>query len=247
MTRFYITRPENQAFELMQKLEAYTQKFNVGYEFEHWPIFKTLDIQLSGQAQSWLYNFDEYNYVFVASKYAANQLLDYLDERWPMLPMGPEFVCPGSATASVLGHTDRIISYPNNKMDSDAVLKMSMFADEALIDSKKWLIVSGQGGLRKIQTHLNKHTQHVDELDLYQRIELKKPPQNTPVTGDVVIVTSAETLEQVESLLKKKTHDLVLWVSSDRIKQKANKWKSILIMKNALDQTILETVENYEC
>ncbi|MCJ8311365.1 MAG: uroporphyrinogen-III synthase [Saccharospirillaceae bacterium] len=242
MTRFFITRPENQAFELMQKLEVFRQK----YAFEHWPIFKIEDIELSDHASSWLYNFDEYDYVFVASKYAAQLLLDYLDERWPMLPLGPEYVCPGSGTASVLMHIDRVISYPNKKMDSDGVLNMSMFSSERLTEPKKWLITSGEGGRRKIQSYLNEHKQQVDELDLYQRIKLNQPPVNLPQKGDVVVVTSSETLEQVELLLKHKTQDLVLWVSSERIKQKAKNWQSIAIIQNALDQTILQAVEDYE-
>ena len=131
MIRFFITRPENQAIELMQSLDAHAHKF----QFEHWPVFKTQNIELSGQAQSWIYNFDEYDYVFVASKYAATQLLDHLDERWPMLPMGPEFICPGSGSAKALDQTDRIISYPNKKMDSDGVLNMSMFTNEASLKS----------------------------------------------------------------------------------------------------------------
>jgi len=242
MTRFFITRPENQAFELMQKLEAQNPELN----FEHWPIFNIQDLELTGQAQSWLYNFDEYDYVFVASKHAANLLLGHLDERWPMLPLGPEFVCPGSGTASAFSHTQQITSYPNTQMDSDAVIKMSMFTDEALATKKKWLLVSGNGGRRKVNRYLKEHDQQIDELNLYKRNALQQLPEHSVQSGDVVVVTSRDTLEQVEWLLKNDTQKLNLWVCSERIKEKAKNWQSISIIPNALDQTILQAVNDYE-
>jgi len=244
MIQIFITRPEAHAFDLMQRLEG--QFDNNHYKFVHWPIFKVKNLRLSGQAQTWLYEFDGYDYVFVASKHAATLLLEYLDERWPMLPFGPEFICPGSGTAAILSSSGLITHAPKTKMDSEGVLNLPMFASDMLDREKKWLIVSGVGGRRKIQDYLLDNKQIVNELDLYERQAINQMPSAQFKENDIVVVTSSESLSNIEAQLLKGIEICNLWVSSNRIKEQAGNWKSIFVMKNALDETILQAINDYE-
>ncbi|BCE01159.1 uroporphyrinogen-III synthase [Marinicellulosiphila megalodicopiae] len=243
MSQIFITRPEGQADELMHLLN---QSKHNSKSFVHWPLCKIENIELTGKGQTWLYEFDLYDYVFVVSKHAAYLLCEFLDERWPMLPIGPEFICPGSGTASVLKKYGIIAKFPDQQMDSEGVLNLAMFTDESLSENKKWLVVSGKGGRRKISAKLMEHNQQIDELDLYERILKQNLPNKAFNKNDVIVITSKESLIQAQKLLGDRTQQLNLWVPSNRIKQSAQNWQNVLIMKNASDQTIIQTVESHE-
>lgn len=211
--RVLVTRPAQQAEKLCRLIEA---EGGVALRLPLLtiePVTNFADAQrrLAGGHGTWI--FTSANAVRHAQALIANA--------WPA-----QIAAVGPATAIALaGAGQNAALLPVTGASSDALLEMPEFQD---VRGQRILIVTGEGGLQQLEQVLTARGASVERAEVYRRVPLPYPPE--AITGalrksDVIVVTSAEALEQLSRLtpdasrltLFKKT----LVVSSARVVEKA--------------------------
>ncbi|GLQ33065.1 uroporphyrinogen-III synthase [Litoribrevibacter albus] len=162
--KFLITRAEPHASQLAAALNA------KAISTEAVPVMSIAPVELSGAARSRLMNLDLYDSVIVISANAAELLAAHLDQYWPQLPVGIEWVAIGQATANMLASelgelsSDQI--HVPDGTDSEALMQLPVFQQ---VSGAKVLLVKGEGGRDVIHQTLSERGASVTELVLYQR------------------------------------------------------------------------------
>ena len=93
------------------------------------------------------------------------------------------------------------------------------------IDNRKFLIVKGSGGLNDIYKFLKKSDVFSEEINVYERIELKdyKDLKNKFNSADAIIFPSVYAIEIFLREIHTKNTNIKLFCVSDRILQELNK------------------------
>jgi len=163
--KFLITRSEPTASPLANALRK------LGVETLSVPVMAIEPLPLIGEGRTHLLNLDTFDVVVVISVNAAESLSEYIDQYWPQLPIGIQWVAIGKATADALANCIPEIDFKEIKVpdgtDSEALLKLDEFQN---IMSKKVLLAKGQGGRDLIRDTLTARGAKVSELPLYQRL-----------------------------------------------------------------------------
>lgn len=201
--------------------------------------------------------FDEYQKAIFISQNAVNYGMQWIDQYWPELPSGVEFLAIGRATAELLNHNEQgllMVSLldPNNAaMNSEALL-----SDPRLhhIQGEKIVIFRGQGGRQYLGEQLRQRGAHVDYCELYQRKCVSTTPQplNTAYRYSqhqvITVVHSGETLNNVCSSID--ANDLawmkqqVLLLPGDRVAKQAQAlgFTECIVAKNATHDSMIEAL-----
>ena len=191
---------------------------------------------------SQLFNLDTYQFVIFVSKNAARLGAELIDECWPMLPVGIQWLGIGKGTTDTLKqlHIPAITS-PGH--DTEAMLT---WLKPAKMRDQKVLIVRGQGGRPDLASGLESRGASVDTLEIYQRA--------TPIYDaqtfffleepDVIWTTSGESLNNLTQQIQQLSPNLMnttLFVPSERVAEHArsNGWRRVICAQGADDQSLI--------
>jgi uroporphyrinogen-III synthase len=216
----WLTRPEGQGAELRAALEA------LGAEVKLLPLLLIKPLPPSPADRQKLIDLDRYDLVFFVSTNAATFGLDAIAQWWPQYPVGIRNFAVGPGTAAVLTKHGLEVSYPAERMSSEALLALPALQN---IAGKRALIVRGAGGREIIAESLRARGAAVDYAELYERAlpshapaALQELVASMPFTS--VVVSSAEALANLKTLCagvsSQWTH-LPLVVSSPRLAEHA--------------------------
>ena len=236
----WLTRPAAQVAVLQTQLQQ------AGAEVFCLPLLLIEPVQLTGVNRQRLMDLDRYDLVFFVSSNAAALGLDAIFSYWPQYPVGLQNFAVGPGTAAVLQKHGLEVSYPVERMSSEAMLALPALQD---INGKKALIVRGVGGREILAEGLLARGASVDYAELYER----RPPQYPAdyLLGQyqqqrphMVVISSGESLDNLHSLFE----PLGLWnalplaVSSERLQEHARKLGNFaqLLLPGASDAAILE-------
>lgn len=197
---------------------------------------------------SQLFNLDLYQFAIFVSKNAARIGAEAIDECWPMLPVGVQWLGIGQGTTRALNkYGIPAISNPGN--NTEAMLE---WLKPVKMREQKVLIVRGSGGRPDLAKGLEQRGAIVDYLELYKR----HTPEYTAQTflflehPDVIWATSGESLENLTKyidLYAPELKKLTLFVPSERVAQQANafQWHNVICADGADDTSLIAATKQH--
>lgn len=194
----------------------------LGAELVELPLLDILPLQPSQADKEKLVNLDRYDLVFYVSTNAARIGLDAINQWWPQYPAHIRNFAVGPGTAAVLEQQGLRVSYPEQRMTSEAMLALPELQE---ISGNKALIVRGVGGREIIAEGLVARGATVDYAELYDRAVPKHDPAWLQqllqhAWPDAVVISSGEALENLQHMLaplSAQWQQLPLAVSSPRL------------------------------
>lgn len=173
-----VTRPAHQAKNLLQQLRQH------GAEPVAFPLLTISNITESDKnyhlVKQQIMDLDLYQHVIFISPNAVHSGYDWIDQYWPQLPIGVNWLAIGKQSAATLSNYG-IDAYHNPLgYDSEALLTTPALQN---ITGEKILIMRGEGGREKLATELRARGAEVSYAELYRR--------ETPIYEDGEV---AETL-----------------------------------------------------
>lgn len=236
----WLTRPAGQGTELRAALEQ------AGASIRMLPLLDIKALTPSLADRQKLIDLDRYDLVFYVSTNAATFGLDAIAQWWPQYPLGIRNFAVGPGTAAVLERQGLSVSYPRERMSSEALLALPDLQD---IGGNKALIVRGAGGREIIAEGLRARGVTVDYVELYERaLPVYAPPVLQALlrdaAPDAVVISSAEALANLKTLfapLGAAWTQLSLVVSSPRLGAEATAlgFQSIAVIEGASDAAIM--------
>ena len=181
----------------------------------------------AAQVRNQIMNLDLYCAVIVVSKHAARIGGDWIDQYWPQLPIGIEWLAIGKATANVLAGYDIHAGTSELGIDSEALLNHPALSAEK-IAHQRILIMRGDSGRDLLADTLRQRGAQVDYCDLYHRQavtypieEIKNGVLQAPLSG--ILINNGEALLHLCSLVGRSITltETTLVVPSQRIAQLA--------------------------
>jgi len=249
-----VTRPEHQAENLSRLIE---QQCGIAVRF---PTLEIVSKDDTDQIKSKLANLDRFQWVIFISANAVNFALKANSGKIDRIPPPPPpfskvgpggFAAIGQATAQAMKTAGLPVDLvPEKGYNSEALLAMPQLQQ---VEGQNFLIVRGEGGREQLAATLRSRGAEVDYLEVYKRVIPKI--DSSPVIElleqhrlDVIIVTSAEALQNLSFMLGEKNIKLLslipLVVVSDRIRCIATDmgFNRIIVADSPTDAAILETV-----
>ncbi len=249
-----VTRPEHQAENLSRLIEA---DGGVAIRF---PTLEIAPLDATDKIINTLANLDDYHWVIFISANAVNFALKAnggkIGQFIPSHPlltkrMAGRFAAVGQATANAMKMAGLPVGIvPENGYNSEALLAMPQLQH---IEGQRCLIVRGEGGLEQLANSLLNRGAKVNYLEVYKRVT--PDIDNSPVAKllqqhrlDVITVTSAEALQNLNVMLGEKNNKLLLLIPlvvvSDRIRQIAADmgFNRIAVTDSPSDAAVLKTV-----
>lgn len=181
------------------------------------PMLKIEPVADSAGLRSTIASLDEYDDVIFVSANAARLGIDRLQAWWPQWPAKLRWFAVGDATASVLGEFDLPALTPAEP-SSEGLLSMP---ELERLDSRKVLIVRGEGGREVLRdgliargakvTYLETYTRTAVQLDTMQRAELET------LCPLIAVVYSGETVSALNRNIEGFEKGVTVIVASERI------------------------------
>jgi uroporphyrinogen-III synthase len=239
--RVLVTRPAHlQQGALSRLTEA-------GYEPVSLPLLQIEPIDIDAPESGWIrtavLNLDLYSKVIFISRNAARIAAELIDQYWPQLPVGVEWIAIGQSTANELRHLD-IEAVVNSGIDSEALLDASQLQELA---GQRILLLKGVGGRELLQQQLEARGAQVDAAELYQRTPCSytatQLTERIAQPAEAVLLTSGESLQAYDALTMPKS--LLLVVPSERVAQQAHRlgYTDISTATGASDDAMLAALE----
>lgn len=218
--RIWLTRPQEQVQDLQRSLQEF------GATVLSLPLLAITPLTPGQADKHKLLNLDQYDLVFYVSTNAAKIGLDAIAQWWPQYPAHILNFAVGPSTAAVLSERGLQVSFPTERMSSEAMLALPELQQ---IAGSKALIVRGVGGREIIAEGLLARGARVDYVELYQRscpafdpVWLRERIQQD--RPDAIVISSAEALDNLKQLFAPLIVDwqaLPLLVSSPRLAEHA--------------------------
>jgi len=224
-----VTRPEHQAQSLITQLRA------AGAEPIPLPLLKILPISEADpeyhQVKQQILDLDLFQHVIFISPNAVHFGYEWIDQYWPQLPLGVQWLAIGKQSSALLNNYGIDAYHSPLGYDSEALL-----ASPALqqVTGDNILIMRGQGGREKLATELRARGAEVSYAELYRRecpeytaAEIAEVLTSQPL--DAVLISSGAGLDNLLSLMQRPDKQLRadsllschLIVPSERIKRAA--------------------------
>ena len=221
-----------------------------GYECISLPLLSITPIDIdsaeAGFVRSRILDLDLYAKVIFISRNAARIGADLIDQYWPQLPLGVEWIAIGQGTADELSQVG-IDALVNQGVDSEALLDAPQLQD---LSDQRILLVKGVGGRDLLRQTLESRGANVDEIEIYRRTPCDYTDtelhERMRAPLDAILLTSGEALAAFDQLNLKQRHSLVLIVPSERIAQLARErgYPNIQISSGASDSAMLDALES---
>jgi len=240
--RVMVTRPAHLQQGAIQRL---TQ---AGYEPVSLPLLQITPIEIDTSAassvRSHILNLDLYSQVIFISRNAARIGADLIDQYWPQLPVGVEWIAIGQGTADELSQAG-IQAEINPGIDSEALLDSSQLQE---LGDQRILLIKGVGGRELLQQELERRGAKVDPIAVYHRsacvyTDTELNAQLAEAV-DAILLTSGEALSALEQLNLPWRHQCLLIVPSERIATQASEmnYQNVQIAAGASDSAMLDAL-----
>ncbi len=251
--RILVTRPIHQASGQAELLAG------LGFEPVLLPLLEITPVDESDPGFSLLktriMDLDLYHFVIFISANAVNTGIDLIDQYWPQLPVGIEWLAIGKQTAGKLHEFGISATKSAAGYDSEALLSLPQLQQ---MDGKKVLIMRGAGGRETLAEQLIQRGARVDYADLYRRrLPDYTSGQISSTIGDarpdVILITSGEAVSNLDQLITK--HHLgalkhtTLVVPSERVARIAGELGYTRVItasgpdNQAMAETVLSTID----
>ncbi|MEH6575596.1 MAG: uroporphyrinogen-III synthase [Amphritea sp.] len=199
--RILVTRPNHQAGEQAALLKQ------LGAEPVLFPLLEITPTDTSGDdyplLKSRILDLDLYQKIIFISANAVHYGVELIDQYWPQLPVGIEWLAIGKKTASALQRYDIHAQHAPNGYNSEALLAAQCLQNVA---EQRILIMRGRNGRETLAETLRKRGALVDYADLYRRScpdytpqEISSTIYNRPL--DAILITSGEALLNLYAIL----------------------------------------------
>lgn len=237
----WLTRPEQQSEDLQRALGE------LGAATFCLPLLDIRFAPLEGASLDCIKQLDRYDFVFFVSSNAARAGMEAIGDWWPQYPASILNIAVGPTTASVLEDHGLQVLYPEERMDSEAMLALHQLQD---IAGKRALIVRGRGGRELLSAGLRERGASVDYCELYERAIPDHEPawlqaslQQHPPTA--VVISSGEAMDNLKALFAPwhtGWQELPLYVVSERLRDHARHagFRQVVTMAGATDAAIIK-------
>ncbi|MBJ6135989.1 uroporphyrinogen-III synthase [Marinobacter litoralis] len=239
--RILICRPEPEASRLAEAFRA------AGADCRTMPLLVREPLPETPEQRTLLQELDNFSHVIAVSPFAANLLLDHIDNWWPQIPLGLQWYGVGSGTSSVFARHGLKARQPKQGWTSEALLELPSLQNLA---GDKVLLARGEQGRELIRQTLEQRGAKVSVLPLYRRAQPYYPPEQVDeIFGsfrpEVIIALSGETLNNLNALAPdhhSSLHRTLVVVPAERVARQAeNAGFRNLIVPNGLDDQNLVT------
>ena len=244
-----VTRPDGEAAQ-----DLCRQVAERGFEVFHQPLLTLTALDsLEASGRQCVLRLDEYAHVIFVSANAVRFGMNHIEDYWPQLPVGLNWLAIGSATARLLGEYGVSARAPVDKMTSEGLLALPELAG---VEGQRVLIVKGRGGRDALRRELERRGARVDELPCYVR-GIPSLPEGELVDKlrdwniAVILLSSGEGLANLQELLRPtettKFSGISLIVPSSRVAEQARNagFSSVIVADNASDVAMLNALVSW--
>ncbi|GGO87768.1 hypothetical protein GCM10011348_41710 [Marinobacterium nitratireducens] len=224
--RVLVTRPRHQADGQARRLRE------LGAEPVLLPLLEIEPLTEAdpafADARRCILDLDLYRAVIFVSANAARLGAELIDDYWPQLPVGIDWLAIGASTAATLAGYGIQARHSPDGYDSEALLSSDALRQVA---GERILIVRGDSGRDKLASDLSARGARVDYACLYRRAAPDPEPEvlESTIYGrplSAILITSGESLDNLVRLLDgtdtaSRLRDCLLVVPSQRIAQRA--------------------------
>jgi len=204
------------------------------------------------QIKTAIMNLSEYDKAIVVSATAAKQVVDWIDQYWPQLPLKPDFFAIGERTASVLRLFPMDVFFPSNNMTSEGLLSLPELLN---VDDQKLIIFRGKGGRETLANTLIERGADITYVNLYERslcTDFQTEINEAIEVGlPLVVAHSGELLKGIVKICTPQNRTALystpLLVPSQRVAAfgKAQGFQDILIADNASPGEMVSAIEQW--
>ena len=215
-----------------------------GADVTYTPIMRIEPIVETQSIENLILILDQFDKAIFISANAAELGLEWVDEYWPMLPVGLELFAVGQQTGQIFSQYGYPVFCPQNQQNTEGLLELEQLQK---LDGKAVVIFRGGGGRQTLGETLEQRGAKVSYCELYNRViesgSLERARQQAKTTG-CLIAHSGELLQAMadpENLL------VPLVVPSNRVAAMAQDmgYQSIVVADNALPESMCRAVEGY--
>jgi len=166
--RALVTRPEPQASELVQAIQA---KNGCAVAM---PMLSIDPLPETQASKDIVLDLDRFDKVIVISRPAAQQGLSYLENYWPQFPLHLQWFAIGRSTAAEMAEFLIQPKHTELTENSEALLALQ---ELNTVKGERCLIIKGQGGRTLLFDALTQRGANVTLLNVYSRQRVSYPHQ----------------------------------------------------------------------
>lgn len=246
--RVLVTRPAHQAQGQTARLS------NLGIEPVPLPLLEIIPTDVEDSTfpllKSKILDLDLYHKIIFISTNAVTIGMDLIDQYWPQLPIGLDWLAIGQQTAQQLKTYGINVAQASTGYDSEALLSLPLLQD---LNQQKVLIMRGGSGRKTLTEQLQQRGAQVDYADLYQRRlphytseQIMSTISDKPLTA--AIITSGEALLNLTQLINEYAlnalENTTLVVPSERVARIAVElgYTRVITASGPDDQAMAKTV-----
>lgn len=200
--RVLVTRPRHQADQQARRLRE------LGAEALLLPLLEIEPLAESdpafAEARRCILDLDLYKAVIFVSANAARLGAELIEDCWPQLPVGIEWLAIGASTAATLEVYGIHACHSPEGYDSEALLRSAPLQQ---VCGERILIVRGDSGRDKLASELTARGARVDYACLYRRARPEPDPAvlESTIYGQplsAILITSGESLDNLVRLVE---------------------------------------------
>lgn len=208
------------------------------------PIMRIEPMSESQPILNQILRFDQFDQAIFISANAAELALQWLDQYWPMLPIGTDFFAVGQQTAEILTRYGCAVICPLREQNTEGLLELSQMHD---LQGKSTIIFRGGGGRQTLGDTLQSRGAKVTYCELYNRViepESLILAQRQAQETDCLIVHSGELLG---AMAESENLAVPVVVPSERVAHMARQlgYKTIVVAGNALPEAMHRSAVEY--
>ena len=248
-TAILVTRPHHQAAGQAELLSS------AGLEPILLPLLEITPVEEGDSSypllKSRILDLDLYHKVIFVSANAVHTGMDLIDQYWPQLPVGIDWLTIGKQTGAQLSHYGISAATPEQGYDSEALLQLP--ALQTLTD-QRILIMRGSGGRELLADQLSQRGARVEYADLYRRTspdytagQINSTIGNKQVAA--ALITSGEALQNLDQLVQQQPQlnflkTALIVVPSSRIAEQARPlgYTRVIVASGPDDRSMAEAV-----
>lgn len=245
MTAVLVTRPAHQAQAICQQLA------DAGFSPVPAPLLDIAPLPLDAVLRQQMLDLDLFDIVISVSANASQFALRHIDEFWPQLPFGQNWLAVGDSSARALRQAGLEVWVPEQH-DSEGLLTAPQL--QAVI-GKRVLILRGEGGRETLAEVLRERGARVEYANLYQRVPVNYAPAELSALLHqnnirAVLLTSGEACQQFAKQLSDDAllQRLTLIVPSKRVQDVAFAAgaRDVLVSDGADDQSLVQRLRQWK-
>jgi uroporphyrinogen-III synthase len=212
----------------------------------HTPIMAIEPILESQQVKQKILAFDQFDIAIFVSANAAEIGIKWLDQYWPMLPLGMEYFAIGGQTAQVVVDYTQNVNYPTDQITSEGLLTSPKLKN---LENKSVIIFRGGRGRETLKQGLISRGATVEYCDLYRRVVDQKQVDVTHqqlTEVDCLVVHSAELLEAIGPISEIRCdNNLPVVVPSNRVAETAKRlgYGTVIVADSAMPESMYAALQ----